>query len=68
MGLGGWSIHLGRRQDAAHREAVETLVRDAELAKLAEEPRARAAARGMSARRQSGPTGCDARTMPGKAD
>lgn len=37
MGLGAWSIHLGRRQDAAHRDAVETLVRDA--VGLAEEMR-----------------------------
>lgn len=29
MALGGWSIHLGRRQDATHRDAAETLVRDA---------------------------------------
>jgi len=29
MGLGGWSVHLGRRQDAEHRDAVEVLVRDA---------------------------------------
>jgi hypothetical protein len=29
MAGGGLSIHLGRRQDAAHRDAVETLVRDA---------------------------------------
>jgi len=27
--LGAWSIHLGRRQDAAHRFATEQLVRDA---------------------------------------
>jgi hypothetical protein len=27
--LGAWSIHLGRRQDAAHRFATERLVRDA---------------------------------------
>ena len=38
MGLGAWSIHLGRRQDAAHRDAVETLVRDA--VELAERVRA----------------------------
>ena len=38
MGLGAWSIHLGRREDAAHRHAVETLVRDA--AELAEHLRA----------------------------
>jgi len=29
MALGAWSIHLGRRQDAEHRAAVERLVRDA---------------------------------------
>ena len=29
MGLGGWSIHLGRRQDAAHRDVMDTLVREA---------------------------------------
>ena len=29
MGLGGWSVHLARRQDAEHRDAVEGLVRDA---------------------------------------
>ena len=29
MGLGGWSIHVARRQDAEHRDAVEALVRDA---------------------------------------
>lgn len=29
MAVGGWSIHLGRRWDAEHRDAVETLVRDA---------------------------------------
>jgi hypothetical protein len=38
MALGAWSIHLGRRQDAAHRAAVEDLVRDA--AALAEDLRA----------------------------
>ena len=27
--LGAWSIHVGRRQDAAHRAVVEDLVRDA---------------------------------------
>ena len=27
--LGTWSIHLGRRQDAAHRVVTERLVRDA---------------------------------------
>jgi hypothetical protein len=27
--LGAWSIHLGRRQDAAHRAVTEDLVRDA---------------------------------------
>ncbi|HET7310860.1 MAG TPA: hypothetical protein VFJ17_06000 [Mycobacteriales bacterium] len=27
--LGAWSIHLGRRQDAAHRAFTEQLVRDA---------------------------------------
>jgi hypothetical protein len=37
MALGGWSIHLGRRQDAAHRDTVDTLVRDA--AELAEDLR-----------------------------
>ena len=29
MALGAWSIHLGRRQDAAHRAATEDLVREA---------------------------------------
>jgi hypothetical protein len=29
MALGGWSIHLGRRQDAAHRAAADDLVREA---------------------------------------
>jgi hypothetical protein len=29
MTLGGWSIHLGRRQDAAHRAATDDLVREA---------------------------------------
>ena len=38
MGLGAWSIHQGRRQDAAHRDAIETLVRDA--AEMAEHLRA----------------------------
>jgi len=37
MALGGWSIHLGRRQDAAHRAATEDLVREA--AELAEDIR-----------------------------
>lgn len=37
MALGGWSIHLGRRQDAAHRAAAEDLVREA--AELAEDLR-----------------------------
>jgi hypothetical protein len=37
MALGGWSIHLGRRQDAAHRAATEDLVREA--AELAEDLR-----------------------------
>jgi len=32
--LGAWSIHVGRRQDAAHRAVIEDLVRDA--AELAE--------------------------------
>jgi hypothetical protein len=27
--LGAWSIHVGRRQDAAHRAITEDLVRDA---------------------------------------
>ena len=27
--LGAWSIHLGRRQDAAHRALTENVVRDA---------------------------------------
>ncbi|HET7530427.1 MAG TPA: hypothetical protein VFJ98_05660 [Mycobacteriales bacterium] len=27
--LGAWNIHLGRRQDAAHRAVTEQLVRDA---------------------------------------
>jgi hypothetical protein len=31
MALGAWSVHLGRRQDAEHRAAVERLVRDAVL-------------------------------------
>lgn len=31
MALGAWSVHLGRRQDAEHRAAVEGLVRDAVL-------------------------------------
>jgi hypothetical protein len=35
MALGAWSIHLGRRQDALHREATEDLVRAA--VELAEE-------------------------------
>lgn len=39
MALGGWSIHLGRRQDAVHREATEDLVREA--VELAEAIRAR---------------------------
>jgi hypothetical protein len=34
MALGAWSIHLGRRADAAHRASVEDLVREA--AELAE--------------------------------
>lgn len=29
MSLGAWSIHLGRRQDAAHRAATDDLVREA---------------------------------------
>ena len=29
MTLGGWSIHLGRQQDAAHRAATDDLVREA---------------------------------------
>lgn len=29
MALGAWSIHLGRRQDAVHRAAVDDLVREA---------------------------------------
>jgi hypothetical protein len=37
MALGAWSIHLGRRDDAAHRLAVEDAVRTA--AGLAEELR-----------------------------
>jgi len=36
-GLGGWSVHLGRRADAAHRDEMETLIRDA--AEFAEEVR-----------------------------
>lgn len=38
MALGGWSIHLGRRQDAAHRAATDDLVREA--VELAEDIRA----------------------------
>lgn len=37
LALAGWSIHLGRRQDAVHRAAVEDLVRTG--ATLAEELR-----------------------------
>lgn len=37
MVLGGWSIHLGRHQDAEHRAAVDSLVHDA--AELAEDLR-----------------------------
>jgi hypothetical protein len=37
LALAGWSIHLGRRQDAIHRAAVEDLVRTG--ATLAEELR-----------------------------
>jgi hypothetical protein len=37
LALAGWSIHLGRRQDALHRAAVEDLVRTG--ATLAEEMR-----------------------------
>jgi hypothetical protein len=29
LSLGAWSIHLGRRQDAAHRSAIDDVVRDA---------------------------------------
>jgi hypothetical protein len=29
MAAGGWSIHMGRRQDAAHRAETEELVREA---------------------------------------
>lgn len=29
LALGAWSIHLGRRADAAHRAAVDEVVRDA---------------------------------------
>ena len=37
LSLGAWSIHAGRRQDAEHRAAVETLTRQA--AELAEDLR-----------------------------
>jgi hypothetical protein len=37
MALGAWSIHLGRRSDAAHRAGVEDMVR--EVATLAEDLR-----------------------------
>jgi hypothetical protein len=37
LALAGWSIHLGRRQDAIHRAAVDDLVRTG--ATLAEELR-----------------------------
>jgi hypothetical protein len=37
LALGAWSIHLGRRQDAAHRAAADDLVRAA--AELAEDLR-----------------------------
>jgi len=37
MALGAWSIHLGRRADAAHRIDVEDVVRD--VAGLAEDLR-----------------------------
>ena len=37
MALGAWSIHLGRRTDAAHRMDVEDVVRD--VASLAEDLR-----------------------------
>jgi len=43
MALGGWSVHLGRRQDAEHRDEVEALVRDA--VELTERVRSRRAGR-----------------------
>ena len=42
MALGGWSIHLGRRQDALHRDEIETLVHEAvELAEAVRTGRCR---------------------------
>lgn len=62
MGLGGWSVHLARRQDAAHRDAVETLVRDA--VEMAESLRSgRDVGRDNPGVRRSA-----ASTMPGKAN
>jgi hypothetical protein len=62
MGLGGWSVHLARRQDAAHRDAVETLVRDA--VELAERVRHGRDVGGDN----PGLPGCAGSTMPGKAN
>ena len=57
--LGAWSIHLGRRQDAAHRLMAERLVRDA--AELAD----RAAHSGALRRRgTTGRRGASSRPRP----
>jgi hypothetical protein len=57
--LGAWSIHLGRRQDAAHRAVTEQLVRDA--AELAD----RAARSGALKRRGTpGRRGASSRRAP----
>ena len=57
--LGAWSIHLGRRQDAAHRLVTERLVRDA--AELAD----RAARNGTLSRSgRSGRRGASSRRAP----
>jgi hypothetical protein len=57
--LGAWSIHLGRRQDAAHRLLTERLVRDA--AELADH----AARSGvLSGRGKTGRRGASSRPAP----
>jgi hypothetical protein len=53
MALGGGSIHIGRRQDAEHRAAMEQLVRDAVL--LIEDVQARRRVTPPEPRRRGAP-------------
>jgi hypothetical protein len=60
--LGAWSIHLGRRQDAANRALVEQLTRDA--AELAEDLRTGRRSLPVSRRARNGRRGASSRPAP----